>query len=85
MGYIDTKEQVTAVAHEADEEAKRRRRQRLRSVAIALGLAFLVILFYAATIVRMGGNGARQSGEFSPQTQQSGQGAGGAPASGGAP
>lgn len=82
MVYIDTKEQVTAVAQ--DEEAKRRRRQRLRSVAIALGLGFLVILFYAATIVRMGGHGARQSGEFSPQTQ-GGQSTGGAPASGGAP
>lgn len=37
-----------------DEERKRLRQQRLRSVAIALGLGFLVLLFYAATIVRMG-------------------------------
>jgi hypothetical protein len=78
VGYIDTKEQVTAVAHDADEEAKRRRRQRLRSMAIALGLGFLVILFYAATIVRMGGHGGGQSGEFSPSSQT-------APANGGAP
>ncbi len=40
---------------EMDEEKKRLQRQRLRSVAIALGLGFLVLLFYAATIVRMGG------------------------------
>ena len=42
------------MAQDSDEEGKRLRRQRLRSVAIALGLAFLVLLFYAATIVRMG-------------------------------
>jgi hypothetical protein len=82
VGYIDTKEQVTAVVQ--DEEAKRRKRQRLRSVAIALGLGFLVFLFYAATIVRMGGHGGGQSGEFSPPSQ-SGQGTGGVPANGGAP
>lgn len=38
-----------------DEEKKRQQRQRLRSVAIAFALGFLVLLFYAATIVRMGG------------------------------
>lgn len=54
MGYVDVSERGAAVAHDADEEAKRLRRQRLRSVAIALGLGFLVLLFYAATIVRMG-------------------------------
>lgn len=32
------------------------RRQRMRSIAIALVLASLVIMFYAATIVRLGGN-----------------------------
>ncbi|HRN87046.1 hypothetical protein [Hyphomicrobium sp.] len=37
-----------------DEEAKRLKRQRLKSLAIGLGLAFLVVLFYLATIVRMG-------------------------------
>jgi hypothetical protein len=34
----------------------RERRQRLRSIAIALGLFALVALFYAATIIRLGGN-----------------------------
>lgn len=32
------------------------RRQRLRSLVIAVGLAVLVVLFYLATIVRLGGN-----------------------------
>lgn len=41
---------------ETPEEAARRRRQRFRSLAIGLGLALLVLLFYAATIVRLGGN-----------------------------
>jgi hypothetical protein len=53
-GYIDVKAREAGVAQDSDEEGKRLRRQRLRSVAIALGLAFLVLLFYAATIVRMG-------------------------------
>ena len=37
-------------------ESERNRRRRLRSIAIALALAALVILFYVATIVRLGGN-----------------------------
>ena len=42
-------------AHEPmSEEA--RRRQRLRSLAIAGVLIFLALAFYAATIVRLGGN-----------------------------
>ena len=40
---------------EANEE-ERKRRQRARSIAIALALAALVVLFYVATIVRLGGN-----------------------------
>lgn len=56
MGYIDVKGREAAVADDADQEASRLKRQRLRSIAIALGLAFLVLLFYAATIVRLGGN-----------------------------
>ncbi|MDX2263610.1 MAG: hypothetical protein NW215_01375 [Hyphomicrobiales bacterium] len=40
-----------AAAHEA-----RARRQRVRSIAIALALVGVVILFYAVTIVRLGGN-----------------------------
>ena len=38
------------------EESERNRRRRLRSIAIALALAALVVLFYVATIVRLGGN-----------------------------
>ena len=48
------------MADERDEELERklerRRRQRYRSIAIALVLGALVILFYIATIVRLGGN-----------------------------
>lgn len=33
-----------------------RRRQRMRSWAIAAALFFLVAAFYAATIIRLGGN-----------------------------
>ncbi len=33
-----------------------KRRQRGRSIAIAVGLFVLVVLFYAATIVHLGGN-----------------------------
>jgi hypothetical protein len=32
------------------------RRRRTRSIAIALALAALVVLFYVATLVRLGGN-----------------------------
>lgn len=38
------------------EEQERLRRRRMRSIAIALALAGLVILFYVATLVRLGGN-----------------------------
>ncbi len=38
------------------DERERRRRQRYRSIAIAVALAALVLLFYLATIVRLGGN-----------------------------
>lgn len=41
-----------------DAQKKSRRR---RSVAIALVLAFLVILFYVVTIVKMGPNAMRKS------------------------
>ncbi len=37
------------------------RAARRRSIAIALGLGALVLLFYAATIVRLGGNVAKQA------------------------
>ena len=38
------------------EQREWERRRKTRSVAIALVLAALVILFYVATIVRLGGN-----------------------------
>lgn len=68
MTYIDVKAGEAQAVNDADEEAKRARRQRLRSTAIALGLGFLVVLFYAATIVRMGGHQA-PVGEFGPHVQ----------------
>jgi hypothetical protein len=40
---------------------ERRRRQRTRSIAIAVALGLLVLLFYAATIVRLGGNALNRS------------------------
>lgn len=47
-----------AVPQRADEAeaAEAARRQRMRSYAIAGVLLLLVVLFYAATIVRLGGN-----------------------------
>jgi hypothetical protein len=39
-----------------------RRRQRTRSIAIAFALGVLVILFYAATIVRLGPNALNRDG-----------------------
>ncbi len=38
------------------QEQEMLRRRRIRSIAIALVLAGLVVLFYVATIVRLGGN-----------------------------
>ena len=38
------------------DETERKRRQRTRSIAIAVALGLLVVLFYVATMVRMGGN-----------------------------
>jgi hypothetical protein len=42
--------------NEIKDEEERRRRQRMRSIAIGLALAVLAVLFYVATIVRLGGN-----------------------------
>jgi hypothetical protein len=39
-----------------DERQERERRRRMRSLAIALALAALVVVFYVATLVRLGGN-----------------------------
>lgn len=38
------------------EEAERLRRRKMRSIAIGLALIALVVLFYVATLVRLGGN-----------------------------
>lgn len=54
MASSTTRSAETPVADDQDNEQRRLKRQRLRSLAIAFGLAFLVVLFYAATIVRMG-------------------------------
>lgn len=37
------------------------RRKKMRSIAIGVMLALLVVLFYAATIVRLGGNVANRA------------------------
>ena len=39
-----------------DEQKEWQRRRRMRSIAIGLALAALVVLFYVATLVRLGGN-----------------------------
>ena len=38
------------------EQQEARRRRKMRSIAIALVLGGLVVMFYVATIVRLGGN-----------------------------
>ena len=45
------------------DDRERQRRQRKRSLAIGIGLGCLVILFYAATIVRLGPNALRKTGQ----------------------
>ena len=44
----------------SEERRERERRQRGRSIALALALGAMALLFYAATIVRMGGNVANR-------------------------
>lgn len=44
----------------ADNDEEGRRRQRTRNVAIAVALGMLVVLCYAATIVRLGPNALRK-------------------------
>ncbi len=39
-----------------------KRRQRMRSIAIGFALAALVVLFYVATIVRLGPNALKKDG-----------------------
>lgn len=43
-----------------------KRRQKLRSIAIGVGLAALVVMFYVATIVRLGPNALRKDGPAKP-------------------
>ena len=38
------------------EQRERERRRKMRSIGIALALGALVVIFYIATIVRLGGN-----------------------------
>jgi hypothetical protein len=38
------------------EQEERQRRRRMRSIGIAIALGALVVIFYIATIVRLGGN-----------------------------
>lgn len=49
-------ERALADGHDGEGKDAQAKRQRMRSVAIAVALAVLVALFYAATIVRMGGH-----------------------------
>ena len=39
-----------------DDQQAQAKRQRMRSIAIAVVLGLLVVLFYVATLVRMGGD-----------------------------
>lgn len=41
---------------EEDDQKELERRRRMRSIAIALALGAMVVMFYVATIVRLGGN-----------------------------
>ncbi len=45
----------------SDEERMRERRQKIRSIAIAVSLAAFALLFYLATIVRLGSNVANRA------------------------
>lgn len=47
---------VSVMSQMNEQEKERQRRQRMRSLAIALALGAMVLVFYAATIVRLGGN-----------------------------
>lgn len=45
---------------EANNEVERAKRQRSRSIAIAWALGLMALIFYAATIVRLGPNALRR-------------------------
>ena len=55
---------------ESNEQGQRSKRQRTRSLAIAWALGILAVLFYAATIVRLGPN-AMNRDDFGRQVQPS--------------
>lgn len=49
-------ERADAAERDHSPRAERDKRQRMRSIAIAVALVVMAVLFYAATIVRLGGN-----------------------------
>ncbi len=46
----------TGAVTEGNEQEDWQRRRRMRSIAIAVALGVVVVMFYVATIVRLGGN-----------------------------
>ncbi len=56
---------MTSMVDEIPGGEKWLQRRKARSLAIALGLGALVIIFYAATIVRLGPNAFRKDGTSS--------------------
>ncbi len=44
------------MASEDDKLAEYKKRQKMRSIAIAVTLVVIVVLFYVATLIRLGGN-----------------------------
>jgi hypothetical protein len=56
---------MMSMAEEIPGSEKWLRRRKARSLAIALGLGALVMIFYAATIVRLGPNAFRKDGTAS--------------------
>jgi hypothetical protein len=59
MSSITMRHETMASAPDSEDA---RRRQRARSVAIGLGLGALVVIFYVATLVRLGPNAFRKDG-----------------------
>jgi hypothetical protein len=57
---------MLAMSNEAPGSAEWLRRRKSRSVAIAVGLAVLVVIFYVATLVRLGPNALRRDGPGVP-------------------
>ena len=55
-------DQVQQRANDDAIEMERLRRQRARSIAIAVSLVLLVVLFYIATLIKMGGSVAEKAG-----------------------